>query len=118
VRLLFARTGAVEGDTLSLHDALPIYGEARGGRLPCGHVDGLGGAAAHAAVAGGAAEGDAMAARRQIGERDHLVRPDRLTTPAADTDGVAARLFRARGGRADREAAGGDRKSTRLNSSH
>src|SRR5439155_7584594 len=83
-----------------------VDAEARGGRLPGGHVDRLRRPAAYAAVARCPAQGDGVAAGREPIERDATCSTNGLTAPAGHTDRVAARLVRARGGRADREVAG------------
>src|SRR5947199_10251782 len=63
--------------------------EARGGRLPSGHVDRLRRAAAYAAVARWLAEGDGVAAGHEPIERDDACSANGLTSPAGPTDGVA-----------------------------
>src|SRR5439155_26480100 len=80
--------------------------EARGGRLPSGHVDRLRRPAGHGAVARHPAEGDGVAAGREPIERNAACSANGLPAAAGHTDRVAARLVRARGVRADCEAAG------------
>src|SRR5207244_7164391 len=76
---------------------------------PRGPVDRLRRPAAEAAVAWCPAQGAGGAAGYKPIERDATCSTNGLTAPAGHTDRVAARLVRARGGRADREVArGGD----------
>src|SRR5207245_2510529 len=103
-RLVRARGGRADRDAAGERNAADA--EARGGRLPSGHVDRLRRPAAYAAVARCPAEGDGVAPGHEPIERDATCSPNGLTAPAGHADRVAARLVRARGGSADREAAG------------
>src|SRR5256886_17512820 len=68
-----------------------VDAEARGGRLPSGHVDRLRRPAAYAAVARCPAQGDGVAPGHEPIERDATCSANGLTAPAGHADRVAAR---------------------------
>src|SRR5207253_6651424 len=95
-RPLLHQTATTDLSTLSLHDALPIYGELRGARRE------------PARRTGAPPDQAGQESRRQCGQQDPCAAERCARDPAEALD---------EGGRAERLLAQ-DRKSTRLNSSH